>query len=165
MIRILLLGLLLTLAVGAETPEGLVRRFYEVPLNKSLKGDARWDAVRALMTPRFYKAVREGVMFEIGGSQTPMPFDVGMYSPKQWEFQTYKFGRIRTQGDYRVVEVFTANSRSKELDTHSEIWLLPSGGSFQIDDVRHAYQGKFAHSYREGRQKDYQRYRQTHPKG
>ena len=159
---ILLLLLLATLPVAAQTPQSVVEKFYQVAKNESLRGNARWAAVQPLMTPRFYEAVRKGVMPE--GEYTlkntgVLLFDAGMFAPTQMGLGSFRIGPASTRGDHTVVEVWTSHSRSKQLDARSEIWLLGFPGGYQIDDVYHSYVKGRPQSYRTAAERRYQAYK------
>lgn len=161
--RVVWLLFLVTLPGYAQTPQAVVERFYRVAKNESLRGNARWAAVKPLMTPRFYEAVRRGVMPE--GEYTlnttgVLLFDMSLFSPGQMGLGSYRIGQALDRGDHSVVEVWTSHSRSKELKDRSEIWLLAYPGGYQIDDIYRSYaEGRPQQSYRQAAERKYQAYK------
>ena len=155
--------LLMCLATAAWSapPEEVVRRFFAVGLRQDLKGNARWAAVKPLMTPRFYEAVRRGVLLE--GDYTlkqsgVLLFDMGMFHNHQRDYEDFSLGPSRRHGDVTIIPVSTVNHHLNNLTSQSDLWLLGQGDFYQIDDIYHRNDNHKAASYRQGALKMYQLY-------
>lgn len=161
--RALLLILLLLAPVWAErTPAATAKAFYAVGVSSSkLKGNARWEAVRPLMTPAFYELCRNGVRGP--GSYTLKTqgiwlFDMNMFTAAQWGFAAYKVGTPYREGKFTIVPVRLSRPDGRGQDNEKvELLMIRSSDEYRIDDVRTFSQAKPV-SKRAVAKADYQRF-------